>query len=353
MEKVSIIVPMFNSEKSVSKLINSLINQTYKNIEIILIDDGSTDQTTKICKNYINDPRIKMYFQEHSGVAAARNQAIQIASGKYMYFCDSDDYLELNMIEQMVNAYQKNHVSLVVSGYYIDVYLKTSLPYVKKISCSEKLYTSKKELKKAFVYFWKIQLLQTVWNKLYISDIIKNNNILFQNLDFGEDIIFNRKYLLQISSLYTISSPLYHYIKKENSSLTEKYINNLFEIRKKEHYEFCNYFDIYGIEKRAYEEYVCTRHINKIFDCVKNFSKCDCPLSFNLKINEIKKIINDPLTKQCLKSFKSENKFSKILVILLKLKSPILLISIFSLANFFKKQIPDLFNLLKKINSTT
>ena len=114
MEKVSIIVPMFNSEKSVSKLINSLINQTYKNIEIILIDDGSTDQTTKICKNYINDPRIKMYFQEHSGVAAARNQAIQIASGKYMYFCDSDDYLELNMIEQMVNAYQKNHVSLVI-----------------------------------------------------------------------------------------------------------------------------------------------------------------------------------------------------------------------------------------------
>lgn len=349
MEKVSIVVPMFNNESTISQLINSLIKQTYTNLELFLIDDGSTDNTLKICKEYVNhDSRIKVISQNHLGVSSARNKGIELSSGKYIYFCDADDFLENNLIEKMVHISEKEHVDLVISGYYIEVFLKNICYYSENFSYIEKKFSFQYEFRKDLVTLFDKQLLQPVWNKLYITKIIKDNKILFQNLNFGEDILFNRQYLLKTISLYITPLPLYHYIKRNNSSLTERYIKNLFEIRKKEYYEFCSFFDTCGLKKEQYLEYVSRRHIEKLIECIKNYEKVDCNLTFKEKRKKVKNILHDPLTKDCLKNMNLKDNKLKFFYVLFSLNLSLLLIFIFTFAKTTKKYFPKFFNFFKK-----
>ena len=106
MEKISIIVPIYNVEKYLEKCVESLINQTYKNLEIILVDDESPDNCPKICDDYINvDSRIKVIHQKNMGLSGARNSGIKIATGEYLVFQDSDDTLELNELDKYTKKY--------------------------------------------------------------------------------------------------------------------------------------------------------------------------------------------------------------------------------------------------------
>ena len=349
MEEVSIIVPMFNCEKSIAKLITSLLKQTYKNIEILLVNDGCTDRTLEICRSFSSDSRMKILFRKHGGVSRARNTGIKEAHGKFIYFCDADDYIELDTIEKMVKAYQKNNVDLVISGHSIEVYLKDNKPYIKNVYYPEKIYHSREEFKKDFILLWEKPLLATVWNKLYVTDIIKNNNIFFENYDFGEDIKFNMKYFLNISSVHIISDILYHYIKKENNSLTQKYINNLFEIYKTEYTEFCDFFDLYGISKNDYEEYLHKRYLECMIRCLKNLTKPSCPLNFKTKLKETRKIINNYLTRICVKNATFDSVSLKLVNLLFKLKLSLLTLLIFSFLNFIKQKVPKTFSFIKKI----
>lgn len=118
MKKISIVVPIYNVEKYVKKCIESLIKQTYKNIEIILVDDGSTDNSVGIIDEYANkDPRVVAIHQENKGVSAARNAGLKVARGEYIGFVDPDDYVDCQMYEVMVNKLQTGFADLAVCGY--------------------------------------------------------------------------------------------------------------------------------------------------------------------------------------------------------------------------------------------
>ena len=118
MEKISIVVPIYNVEKYVKKCIESLIKQTYKNIEIILVDDGSTDSSAEIIDEYANkDSRIIAIHQKNKGVSSARNTGLKAARGEYIGFVDPDDYVDCQMYEVMVNKLQASLADLVVCGY--------------------------------------------------------------------------------------------------------------------------------------------------------------------------------------------------------------------------------------------
>ena len=116
-ETISIIIPVYNVEKYLNKCLNSVIEQTYKNIEVILIDDGSTDNSGKICDEYAkNDIRIKIIHQQNGGVSTARNNGLEHATGKYITFVDSDDYIEKEMIETMAKKIMKKNADIVICG---------------------------------------------------------------------------------------------------------------------------------------------------------------------------------------------------------------------------------------------
>ena len=116
--EVSIIVPVFNTEKYISRCIDSILTQTFTNFECILIDDGSTDKSWNICKHYSqSDKRVVLVHQENSGVSATRNKGIEMARGKYVCFVDSDDYIDKNMYEELVSAINRSNTDVVCCGY--------------------------------------------------------------------------------------------------------------------------------------------------------------------------------------------------------------------------------------------
>ena len=207
--KVSVIVPVYNVENYLNECLESLLKQTYKNIEIILINDGSTDQSKYICekyeKNYLN---IKVLNQENQGVSYARNRALKEANGEYIIFVDADDYCESNMIEEAIK--EMNDETLVIFGYN-NVYVNKVEPKIfnKDISITnvtERIITNK-------------EIGGFLWNKVFIRKHIMNNGLIFNtNIHHWEDVIFVSQYIKQIKEVKYINKSLYNYRMRASGS---------------------------------------------------------------------------------------------------------------------------------------
>lgn len=228
-EKISIIVPAYNSEKNIECCIKSIEKQTYKNLEIIIINDGSKDNTRSICekmqKQYNN---IILINQENAGVSASRNVGIDKATGKYIMFVDSDDFIEANTLEVMLR-YNEEEADLTIANYK-KYYSENNI--INNVSVEEKKYNKKEFLD----YFWDLyyaNLINSPCFRIYKKDIIKKNNINFNlNYELGEDLIFNLQYLDKCENIYILKEYLYNYRYSINS-LTTKYRENYLEIQMK------------------------------------------------------------------------------------------------------------------------
>ncbi|TPR14814.1 glycosyltransferase family 2 protein [Apilactobacillus timberlakei] len=217
MDKVSIIVPIYNAHEYLATCLQSIKNQTYTNIEVIMVDDGSTDDSSRICKEYVDiDARFKYIYQNNSGVSAARNKGLGNVNGKYLIFIDSDDYVDNNHVELMVNEISPD-VQMVVTGYYKNIKSKKIPMIPNNASVSVKKFYYK--------MFTDDSIGGYSVNKIYRLDIILNNMILFDSsISFGEDILFVAKYLNRINRIKICCIASYHY--RENSlSITQKKIS--------------------------------------------------------------------------------------------------------------------------------
>ncbi len=234
---VSIIVPVYNVGEKIHKCLDSLINQTLHNIEIILVDDGSTDNSGEICDTYANvDFRIKVIHKVNGGVSSARNAGIMAASGKYIQFVDSDDYTDENSCEIMVNAIEKYGVDLIVASYHT-VYNDNIMKHI----CPEKVYNNISDMKENFRLIYLDCFLNSPWNKLFKRD--KINKYYDESMRYFEDYFFNLDYIDNINSLATISTPLYYYIEDMGASLTKVFREDIFDVFPKIYYrqkEFCH-----------------------------------------------------------------------------------------------------------------
>lgn len=344
-EIFSIIIPVYNCEKYLEKCINSILNQTYKKFELILIDDGSTDNSAVICDNYSKkNKKIKVIHKKNTGVSDSRNIGIKLAIGKYVCFFDSDDYVEADFLEYALKMFDKYNMELLNTGFFSEVQIDEKSSY-DLIKVGRKNYRSENEIKKDLVYLWDNHMLYNVWNKVYLLSIIKKNNIKFPNYNFGEDMEFNKCYLSNISKFYNSDRCFYHYIKERKDSITAKYNSNLFDIRVKEYYEFNKYFEENGFDEEEYIEFSSRRFIERVLGCVENI--CGSNLSVKQKKKEINKIINHNLTNKTLKISKLNSKKIKIMVIPIKLKCTWLLYKMGCYINKVRIMNPKLFNKLK------
>ena len=207
---ISIIVPIYNAEKFIKKCVDSLINQTKTELEIILINDGSTDNTLKILKEY-KDKRIKLFSNKNKGIGKTRNFGISKATSKYIMFCDSDDYYEPDICELMYNKAEKDNLDIVVCDFYKEY--DSGKEEAFKVASFD--YTTLKE---------NPSLIRTInlapWNKIYRTELLKRNNILFEvNLKY-EDTPFVAKALDCANKIGKIDKCLNHYIVHEQSETT-------------------------------------------------------------------------------------------------------------------------------------
>lgn len=207
---ISIVVPIYNVEKYLKRCIDSLVNQTYKNLEIILVNDGSTDNSEDIIKTY-NDSRIKYFKNENQGIGKTRNFGIEKATGKYIMFIDSDDYIETNMCDLMLKKAIKNKLDMVICNFYCE----TDDGNKEKVEIEDFGITN---LKNTPSLINKIN--PSPWNKLYVTNIVKNYNIKFIENKKYEDAPFFTNYIKHSKRIALVSECLNHYMIHENSETT-------------------------------------------------------------------------------------------------------------------------------------
>ena len=245
--EVSIIVPVFNSEKFLSKCLDSVIEQTFTNFECILINDGSTDESLSICERYhAVDKRFIVLDQVNSGLSASRNRGIETARGRYLCFFDSDDYIQSNMCEKLFTAMTNTNSDVVCSGYLQN-------ERINKL-CDEDFVANNQNTIELIHYLEMKQAFGIVWNKLYKKSILTDHNIRFLvPIKFGEDMIFNLEYFEYVKTSYISSDLLYHYLNYNVNALTKanlsfaecefrfKHVSDLFiEIDNKSKSLFCS-----------------------------------------------------------------------------------------------------------------
>lgn len=217
--KVTVIVPVYNVEKFISRCLDSIVNQTYKNIEIIIIDDGSKDSSGMIANGFASkDERIAVLHKKNGGVSAARNDGLRRARGDYVVFVDSDDYLEPDFIEYYVNIIVETNADVVCGLKHFSVWNRTQnsdFRYI-KIDRSKAM---------RYVYLEKINV--AVWNKIYSRELILNSCIEFdESIWYGEGMLFNIEILQVAENIIVANKMLYHQTFNPDSAMRDFNLNS-------------------------------------------------------------------------------------------------------------------------------
>lgn len=217
--EISIIIPIFNSESYLRRCFDSICNQSYANFEVILVDDGSTDNSVLICENICHtDARFHLICQKHLGPSAARNFALSVAQGSYIAFIDSDDYIGKKYLEHMVMSKTDEGVITNYCQVINDVVYLSDVAMPSRMLSTEEIIDGIFNPKGFKGY---------LWNKLFSNNIIRDNKILFNvNISVWEDMLFCFMYYLHCSNVYFSNVADYYYIQHVSSLSHNKSISN-------------------------------------------------------------------------------------------------------------------------------
>lgn len=220
MLKISVVIPVFNTEKYLKECLDSILGQTFSDIEVLCIDDGSDDNSLEILNEYrIKDKRVQIFKTNHKGSGGARNVGLKEAKGEYIIFLDSDDFFELNMFEEMYNKAEETKSDITICNYdTFDInnnkFLKTTYQIFPK-NFFEKEYFNHNQLQEdIFNYF-----NNAAWNKLYRLSFLKEENIEFQEIKRTNDLYFTKVSLLLAKRLSGVDKDFVHYRIGQNSNL--------------------------------------------------------------------------------------------------------------------------------------
>ena len=235
MPTVSIIVPVYNAQDYLSKCIDSLLNQNYDDFELILVNDGSKDNSGQICDEYAKaDNRIKVIHKENGGVSSARNCGLDKACGKYIMFCDSDDFVKEEFCTPLINLANEDEDCLVFAGITELWDDKEKDNLCPEFPEGESITLKNKEFCDLFVKLnlnSQFTLMNMPYNKLFSRSIIEKNQLRFdKNINYNEDFIFNLLYLEKVSAVKIYNKSIYNYYKDAPGSLCKKYVPNMIDI---------------------------------------------------------------------------------------------------------------------------
>lgn len=230
---ISIIMPVYNAAEYIDKAIESVVSQTHRDLELILVDDCSTDESSTICDRWANfDARIRVFhLDKNSGAGKARNYGIEKASGDYLTFVDSDDVIESDLYEKLLSVCTEFRYDTVVWGmterYFNDKEEVVSENYV---SLEDTFCNTQEEVRKFIIRLEEKTLFGYQCNHLYNMSIIKDNNIRFRAFHLYEDYFFNLEYIEFVSSMAVLSNKGYYYNKRMNQSLTKQFVADYFKL---------------------------------------------------------------------------------------------------------------------------
>jgi len=327
--KVSVIVPVYNGEKYLCQCIDSILNQQLKEIEVILVNDGSSDNSGKICDDYATkDQRVRVLHIENQGVSNARNRGIEISSGDFIAFVDADDWIDEQMYMVMLEKITKEKADIIICSHItFDGESEQLLGFPWKNDCLFERETIKEKVIPAFISNMDINgkkqqvIMGSVWKCLFSKDLIRKNSIQFDTrIRYTEDLIFILYAFSKSQKVVFITHPYYHYRCdiKIKSATTQRYIKNAYSSLKLSQeyiYRILQEFDILGRMSKQIE----WRNTSNVLMCVANLFAEGCPYTFKEKIKETRFFIKDSKFKKSIEIIGTSD-FSpkqKILVMLL------------------------------------
>lgn len=332
---ISVVVPVYNAEKNIKQCIESILTQKYRQFELILIDDGSTDRSLEICRQYSErDARIRVYHQNNSGVGAARNAGIRMAKGRYLMFVDSDDYLDPDMLSDGVK-HMESGCGLFISGtlmeYYKDITIEKTVEYRGK----EKEYTTK-ELLEAFNKEYPLLCIGGPCSKLFVTSILQDTECCFDTeMTVSEDGLFCQEYISRINRVSFSDKCFYHYRRGNDESLWSRYTPMLYEYQRK----------AYGRMRSLMNKLMCSEdslarfeglYFDIMIGCIQNEYR-NKNRSIRSETEIVKKVANDEYIEKYIQSGHITNRRRIILASLIRHRRYLMIVMMFGLWNQWKK----------------
>lgn len=302
MQKISVIVPVYNGESSIKKCVSSIIEQSYKNLEIIIVDDGSKDSTLSICQGISEkDKRLMVLHQENQGVSAARNNGLQHMSGEYVMFVDADDFLDVDACQRCIDIINVDDSDIVVANKVFHIGNRIQ----KNVLYSNQHFLREGNEKDLFIldlmtpYYDRIMnkvpyLSCGVTAKLFKTNLILDNKIEFQeDCRFGEDVLFNMECFQQAKKITYIDFDAYHFCVNSGSS-THKFRSDW----NKSHETFMDGIDLFNARYKKDDRFLQAAQMMKVSRisslAVSYYFHKDNPKNFLKSYIEFKKFVRSP-----------------------------------------------------------
>lgn len=317
-------MPVYNVEKYIAKSIQSVLNQTYANFELLIINDGTPDDSIIIAEKF-NDARIKILHKPNGGLSDARNFGIKQAQGDYLYFIDSDDWIEPNLIEVCVAALQKYETNFVIFGYHLDNEdLKGNLITTSSKKHNEILFS--KEQKNLNIDAETLALMGYAWNKMYKTTFVKENNLQFEKgVSLVEDILFNAKVYEVSDKILFIDHTLYHYINRPATSLIKTFHKNSFELYLKKNQAMYVFLHKWQMPRAQLNNVLAAGIITGIRYCVNNLFAYKNNLSFWDKMKYLKTMLHHTETQKYVYFYEVKSQMDNLYKMLIKYKATFIL----------------------------
>lgn len=306
---ISIVIPVYNVEKYLKTCIESVLDQTYRDIEIILVDDGSTDSSGSICDEYAKkDSRITVIHKKNRGLGLARNSGMELVKGSFVTFLDSDDYISSTNIQELAEIVEKEGADTVLGGFSrVDV----DGNVLAKEAYDFKIYSDKEVQSNFFPRLMgsspthKDSIRPSVWNSMYSMDIIRKNNILFKSEReyAAEDIVFDIEYYRYAQKVVTISTASYNY-RVTPGSLTQKYRPDRFDKS-----VFLYKYIFARLKELGYSGNASVRAARQLFVYTRMAIKQEVicrDRKFSEKYKQIRRIINDKFLRSVISNYPVE-----------------------------------------------
>lgn len=264
---ISIIIPVYNVEEYLDKCVESIVNQTYENLEIILVDDGSPDNCPAMCDEWaMKDSRIKVIHKTNGGLSDARNCGIDVSTGDYIYFIDSDDYISVDAIEKLYNVLSDNNCDIAF-GRYVEVIdgIEKKAEYSDKtyIYSQDEFWEKRYSLSLQKEYLISISMMVS-WNKLIKKEVF--DNVRFSKGRLHEDEFIIHKLIANCSRIAFLDSKLYYYLQRDNSIMGKRNLNNKIDaleaLAQREEYFLHNKKSFLNLSILSFLNYIMLNYFN-------------------------------------------------------------------------------------------
>lgn len=319
MPKISVILPTYNVEKYIAKSIQSVLNQTHTDFELIVVIDGSKDKSEAIAKEFeTTDKRVKVYTKPNGGLSDARNYGLNIATGEFIYFLDSDDWIEPNLLEDNLKILEDKQVDFVVFGFYqdnVDLHeqLVEAIPHIPEntdwVNGKANHFTP-----------YMLNVLGYAWNKLYRKQYLDKHQITFtKGVSLVEDILFNAKVYQYADKIIFNPKPYVHYIQRPVVTLTKQFHEKSFDLVKVKHLALIDFFDAWTFNNK--KEILAGNLVGGLRYCVLNLFRYKNQFNFRQKVSYIDKMLNDIDVINYLQFYIPESRNDKIYYQLIKMRA--------------------------------